>query len=154
MGSIKCYISFQLQDALEKFFVCDYFFYSLSNNCMTLVFHWDFIEVVIYWTSTVIFKVIIVRFDQNEKNQAKLFFMLLKKMPECLNVQCLKKKSNVLRYPASNFMFKVNNKNIRTRCEIFSKLTINLFLNWRRSGVYIVNFEHISHLNFGQVNSD
>ena len=27
-------------------------------------------------------------------------------------------------YPAGNYMFKVNNRNTRTRCEIFSKLTI------------------------------
>ena len=27
-------------------------------------------------------------------------------------------------YPASNYMFKVNNRNTRTRCEICSKLTI------------------------------
>ena len=31
-------------------------------------------------------------------------------------------------------MFKVNNKDIKTR------------RNWRRSGVFLVNFEHISHL--------
>ena len=28
-------------------------------------------------------------------------------------------------FPASNYMFKVNNRNTRTRCEICSKLTIN-----------------------------
>ena len=27
-------------------------------------------------------------------------------------------------YPAGNYMFKVNNRNTRTRCEICSKLTI------------------------------
>ena len=43
--------------------------------------------------------------------------------------------------PAGNCMFKVNNRNTRTRCEICSKLTIK-----RRSGVFIVNFEHKSHL--------
>ena len=32
-----------------------------------------------------------------------------------------------------NYMFKVNNRNARTRCEICS-------------GVFTVNFEHISHL--------
>ena len=29
--------------------------------------------------------------------------------------------------PASNFMFKVNNENTKTRCEICSKLTLNIF---------------------------
>ena len=50
--------------------------------------------------------------------------------------------------PAGNYMFKVNNRNTRTRCEICSKLTIKTpeRCHLRRSGVFIVNFEHISHL--------
>ena len=45
-------------------------------------------------------------------------------------------------------MFKVNNRNTRTRCEICSKLTIKTPERryWCRSGVFIVYFEHISHL--------
>ena len=37
---------------------------------------------------------------------------------------------------------------IRTRCEIWSKLTIKIpeRRHWRRSEIFIVNFEHISHL--------
>ena len=70
-------------------------------------------------------------------------------------------------------MFKVNNKNTRTRCEIFSKLTIKIpeicseltikipeRRQWHRCAIFIVNFEHISHLalefpfaNFKQVNA-
>ena len=44
-------------------------------------------------------------------------------------------------------MFKVNNRNTRTRCEICSKLTIKTRQQnqSRPSGVYIVNFEHIPH---------
>ena len=40
-------------------------------------------------------------------------------------------------------MFKVNSRNTRTRCETFSKLTIKAPEGrlWRRSGVFIVNFE-------------
>ena len=34
-------------------------------------------------------------------------------------------------YPADIYLLKVNNRNSRT---------------WRRSGIFIVNFEHISHL--------
>ena len=58
-------------------------------------------------------------------------------------------------------MFKVNNKNIRTRCEICSKLTITTpeRCQWSRSGVFIANFKHISRLvlsvsfvDFEQVN--
>ena len=50
--------------------------------------------------------------------------------------------------PAGNYMFKVNNRNTRTRCEICSKLTIKTPERryWRRSDVFIVNFEHITHL--------
>ena len=50
--------------------------------------------------------------------------------------------------PAGNHMFKVNDKSTRTRCEICSKLTIKTTerRHWRHSGVFIVNFEHISHL--------
>ena len=45
-------------------------------------------------------------------------------------------------------MFNVNNRNTKTRCEICSKLTIKLpdRRQWRCSGIFIVNFEHISHL--------
>ena len=49
--------------------------------------------------------------------------------------------------PAGNYMFKVTNRNTRTKCETCLKLTIKTpdRRNWRRSGVFIVNFEHISH---------
>ena len=55
---------------------------------------------------------------------------------------------NLLSFPAGIYLLKVNNRNTRTRCEICSKLTINTpeRRHWRRSGVFIVNFEHISHL--------
>ena len=48
-------------------------------------------------------------------------------------------------YPAGIYLLKVNNRNTRTRCEICSKLTIKT-PERRRSGVFIVNFDHISHL--------
>ena len=53
-----------------------------------------------------------------------------------------------VKYPAGIYLLKVNNRNTRTRCEICSKLTIKTpeRRQWRRSGVFIVNFEHISHL--------
>ena len=45
-------------------------------------------------------------------------------------------------------MFKVNNRHTRTRYEICSELTIKTpeRQQWRHSGVFIVNFEHILHL--------
>ena len=50
--------------------------------------------------------------------------------------------------PVGIYMFKVNYRNARTRCEICSKLTVKTpeRRHCRRSGVHIVNFEHISHL--------
>ena len=61
-------------------------------------------------------------------------------------------------------MFNANNRNTRARCEICSKLTIKTpgRVHWRRSGVFIVNFENIWHMktfqnvsivNFEQVNT-
>ena len=51
-------------------------------------------------------------------------------------------------YPAGNYMFKVNNRNTRAKFEICSKLTIKIPERryWRRFGIFIVNFEYISHL--------
>ena len=51
-------------------------------------------------------------------------------------------------YPPGNCKFKVNNKNTNIRCEICSKLTIKTpeRCHWSHSGVFIVNFEHISNL--------
>ena len=51
-------------------------------------------------------------------------------------------------HPVGIYLFKVNNRNNRTRSEICSKLTIKTPERhyWRRSGVFIINFEHILHL--------
>ena len=51
-------------------------------------------------------------------------------------------------YPAGIHLFKDYNKNNRTRGEICSKLTIKTLerRHWSLSGVFIVNFENISHL--------
>ena len=53
------------------------------------------------------------------------------------------------KYPVVIYLLKVNNRNTRTRSEICSKLTIKTTKRgqWRRSGVFIVKFEHISHLD-------
>ena len=50
------------------------------------------------------------------------------------------------KYPVGNYLFKVNNRNIRIKCEICSKLTVKTpeRPHWHRSGVFIGNFEHIS----------
>ena len=48
---------------------------------------------------------------------------------------------------ASIYLLKVINRNSRTRCEICSKLEIIIpeRRQWRRSGIFIVNFEYVSH---------
>ena len=45
-------------------------------------------------------------------------------------------------------MFKINNRNTRKRYDICSELTMKTpeRRQLRRSGVFTVNFEHISHL--------
>ena len=50
--------------------------------------------------------------------------------------------------PLNNYTLKVRYGNTIKRCEICSKLTTKTLerRQWRRSGVFIVNFEHISHL--------
>ena len=61
--------------------------------------------------------------------------------------------------PANIYLLKVNNKNIRKRWEICSKLTIRTpeRCHWHCSGGFIINSEYISHLclvfivNFEQV---
>ena len=60
----------------------------------------------------------------------------------------LRSLMKILRFPANIYLFKVNNRNTRKRREICSKLTIKTPEGhyWRRSGVFIVNFEHILRL--------
>ena len=49
--------------------------------------------------------------------------------------------------PVDIYLLNVNNRTTRTRCEICSKLTINTpeRRQWHRPGLFIVNFEYISH---------
>ena len=49
---------------------------------------------------------------------------------------------------AGNYISKDNKRNTRVRCKIYSKLTKKTpeRRQWCRSGVFIVNFEHLSYL--------
>ena len=51
-------------------------------------------------------------------------------------------------YPTGIYLFKVNNRNSRSMCEIWSKLIIKTLeqSHWRRSGVFIICFERISFI--------
>ena len=66
------------------------------------------------------------------------------------------------KFPADIYLFKIDNENSRKVCEICSQLTIKApeRSQWRRSDVFIVNFQHIllivlvcSLFNFEQVNA-
>ena len=50
--------------------------------------------------------------------------------------------------PARIYLFTVNNRNTRARCEICSNLAVKASKrrNWRRSSAFIFNFDRISHL--------
>ena len=52
-------------------------------------------------------------------------------------------------FPAGNCMFKVNNRNTRTWCEICSKLTIKIPELW----AYFTPCPSVSIVNFEQVNA-
>ena len=54
--------------------------------------------------------------------------------------------------PAGNYIFNVKNRNTGASCEICLKLSIETpeRRHWRRSGVFIVNFEHTSHLTLSR----
>ena len=57
----------------------------------------------------------------------------------------------IVNYTANICLFKVNNRNTRKRFEICLKLSMITpeRRHWRHSGVFIVNFDHISHLFSG-----
>ena len=76
--------------------------------------------------------------------------VLIHSMPMSLFIplENLRKPEFMIYIPACNYMFKVNNRTTRTRCEIRSKLTTKTTerCQWRRLGVFIVNFDHIPRL--------
>ena len=71
------------------------------------------------------------------------------KMGEIVKISfCFMFPFQIRSFPAGIYLLKVNNRNTRTRCEICSNLTIKTpeWRQWRGSGVFIVDFEHISQL--------
>ena len=55
------------------------------------------------------------------------------------------KESNLSKKVSNRNTFNVSNRSTKNRCEICSKLTTKTpeWRQWRRSGVFIVTFEHI-----------
>ena len=78
--------------------------------------------------------------DLNEKYISTFFYCLSHLFIFLLNFDCY--------YPTHNYLFEVNNESNRKRCEICSKLTIKTLelRHWLCSGVFTVNFVHISHI--------
>ena len=76
------------------------------------------------------------------------FFFLISVQKFCSNKCFYKNKQVRSQFLPNIYLFKVNNRNTRKRCEICLKLTIEIpeRRHRRRSVVFIVNFEHISHV--------
>ena len=72
-----------------------------------------------------------------QKEQLGIAFKNIVFKPWCNDWRC---------NPEGIYLPKVKNRNTRTRCEVCSKSTIKhqSGSQWRRSSVFIVNFEHIS----------
>ena len=109
----------------------------LSNIPVSVVDVWIFIKfTMIYiflWDYNIYtFMIVMIIKKQKQKKKRKK-----NKSPK-------ENKTNQLS-PANNYLFKVNNRNIRKRCEICSKLTIKTpgRCPWIRFDVFIVHFEHM-----------
>ena len=83
----------------------------------------------------------------------EVFLLICKKWFCYVHFAISRKKKVILQLnsnciPDDNYMFKVNNKNTKTRCEICSKLTIKTseWGHWCCSDLINNNFEHTSHL--------
>ena len=111
---------------------------------MILDINWslDGISLLVYLEAWLIFQNVSIRrtlckrrkVDKHPTQLVRPLFLRIKFLVSCIQ--------------AGSYIFKVNNWNNRTRCEICSKLTIKTpeWRHWRRSGNFIVNFEHISRL--------
>ena len=74
--------------------------------------------------------------------------MLGKQLVALIQKQYLSNWKYIGSFLAGIYLLKINNRYTRPRCEICSKLTKKIpeQRQWRRSDIFIVNFEHISHL--------
>ena len=57
---------------------------------------------------------------------------------------------NFVQYPAGIYLLKVSYRNARTKCEIFSNLTIKTAEGRQENSVYIVNFQQVN-VGWGKV---
>ena len=90
------------------------------------------------------YKIMLTLFWNDLDNFIKRWFFL---GSWCCNV-CISMPPENIRKPTVGIsLFKVNHRNTRKRCEICSRLTIKTpeRCHWRRTSVFIANFEHMSH---------
>ena len=75
------------------------------------------------------------------------WLILLMLMTFALNLKVREKRRTIFVNAAGIYLLKVNNRNTKTKPAICSRLTIKALerCHWRRSGVFNVNFKHISH---------
>ena len=64
------------------------------------------------------------------------------------NFKCIPLQTSENFISAGIYLLEGNDRNTKARCQICSKLTIKApeRRQWRRSDIFIVNVEHISHL--------
>ena len=81
--------------------------------------------------------------DQKIKPSAKTSGRSFSILSSSNNKHLLEIKGNLKANPANIYLFKVNNRNTRKRCEICSKLTIKTPVR-RFSSASIFDFEHVN----------
>ena len=89
--------------------------------------------------------VVLILFSYDDK-LTEIVYILQNATAPCHNIFFVKSCHRAIQ--AGIYLVKVNNRNTRTRCEICSEFTIKTpeRRQWRRSAVFLVNFENISHL--------
>ena len=89
-------------------------------------------------------------FDLSYFNETPFLFIQwrIKNQKKKFHYTLISKKNSEEHVPANIYLFKVNQRNTRKRCDICSKLTIKKpeRCQWPRSGVFIVNFQCIANL--------
>ena len=87
-------------------------------------------------------------FDSDLNTPLQSLFLTIIQQELQIFMAIIFKKNLFIYIPVNIYLFKFINRNARKRCEIYSKLTVKTSERRRRSGVFIANFYHISHLCF------
>ena len=97
-----------------------------------------------------VFRGVIQRTNYHYRS-CKLFSICFPYLYNTHNTKYISKCALIRPVPADIHLFKVNDQSDRAMGKICSKLTIKTpkRRQWRRSGVFIVNFEQISHIVLG-----